>query len=158
MAAPADIRKITDTVGEFPTTHRNGMRVPARLCAIHALLSAMDDGVFDQISGVACLPGIVGSAWCMPDGRWGYGFPIGGTAAFDPESGVISPSGFGFDISCGMRVAATSLSLEEVRPRLAELMEGLFLRIPAGVAKEGCAGIGAAEKDNERHRARRYSL
>jgi tRNA-splicing ligase RtcB len=145
MAAPADIRKITDMLWELPASHAPGMRVPARIYASAKLLSEMDDGVFDQISNVACLPGIVGHALCMPDGHWGYGFPIGGVAAFDAEDGVISPGGIGFDVNCGMRLVLTNLSLSEVRPRLHELVDGLFRRIPAGVGKDGFLGIDPDE-------------
>ena len=70
-----------------------GMLVPARIYATKKLLDEMDNGVFDQVTNVACLPGIQKAAYCMPDGHWGYGFPIGGVAAFDKEEGVISPGG-----------------------------------------------------------------
>ncbi len=82
--------------------------VPARLYASETLLAGMDAGVFEQVTNVACLPGIVRAALCMPDGHWGYGFPIGGVAAFRADTGVISPGGIGFDINCGMRVLRTS--------------------------------------------------
>jgi tRNA-splicing ligase RtcB (3'-phosphate/5'-hydroxy nucleic acid ligase) len=114
------------------------MRVPARIFADESLLAAMDDGVFEQAVNMASLPGIVEAAWCMPDGHLGYGFPIGGMAAFDMEEGVISPGGIGFDINCGMRLVRTSLTADEVRPRLRELVESLAARIPAGV---GAAGL-----------------
>ncbi len=143
MGVPADIRKVSDYVWEIPPAHREGMRVPARIYASRSLLSAMDDGVYDQICSVACLPGIVGCASCMPDGHWGYGFPIGGVAAFDPEDGVISPGGIGFDINCGMRLARTGLTLPEVKPRLKELLDGLFKGIPAGVGREGLLCLNA---------------
>jgi tRNA-splicing ligase RtcB len=92
----------------------------------------MDDGVFDQITNVATLPGMVRYASCMPDGHWGYGFPIGGVAAMDAKTGVISPGGIGFDINCGMRLVVTQLTYSEVKPRLHELVDALFKRIPAG--------------------------
>jgi tRNA-splicing ligase RtcB len=143
MGAPRDILKIADYLWELPVTHREGMRVPARIYATGKLLSEMDDGVFDQISNVACLPGIVGYASCMPDGHWGYGFPIGGVAAFDPEEGVISPGGIGFDVNCGMRLIRTDLTLPEVQPRLKELLDGLFKSVPAGVGRDGLLDMGA---------------
>jgi len=96
--------------------------VPARIYASEALFQQLDQGVFEQITNVACLPGIVGHALCMPDGHWGYGFPIGGVAAFDSRDGVISPGGIGFDINCGMRLLRTALTEAEVRPRLSELV------------------------------------
>ena len=104
----------------------------------------MDDGVFSQTCNMACLPGVLEAAWCMPDGHLGYGFPIGGMAAFDLEHGVISPGGIGFDINCGMRLLRTGLTVEEVRPRLRELVDALFARIPAGV---GASGLLQLKKD-----------
>jgi tRNA-splicing ligase RtcB len=114
------------------------MRVPARIIASETLLGGMEVGVFDQAANVACLPGILNYSYCMPDGHWGYGFPIGGVAAMDPDSGVISPGGIGFDINCGMRLCLTTLTEEEVRPRIHELVDLLFARIPTGV---GCTGF-----------------
>ena len=113
------------------------MLVPARLLASDDLLSTMDEGVFRQITNVACLPGIVEHALCMPDGHWGYGFPIGGVAAFDVDQGVISPGGIGFDINCGMRLLRTNLTESQVRPRLEELMTRLFEAVPSGVGTRG---------------------
>jgi tRNA-splicing ligase RtcB len=97
----------------------------------------MDAGVFEQVTNVATLPGIVRHAYCMPDGHWGYGFPIGGVAAMDAETGVISPGGIGFDINCGMRLVVTNLTYPEVQPRLKELVDALFKRVPAGVGSTG---------------------
>jgi tRNA-splicing ligase RtcB len=97
----------------------------------------MDEGVFRQLTNVACLPGIVEHALCMPDGHWGYGFPIGGVAAFDLDLGVISPGGIGFDINCGMRLLRTNLVEEEVRPKLEALMTRLFELVPSGVGTKG---------------------
>src|SRR5512134_2393196 len=137
MALAKDIQRVSDTVWEIPVTHKEGMRVPGRIVATEKLLAEFDEGVIDQLTNVATLPGIVGYAYCMPDGHWGYGFPIGGVAAMDPVSGVISPGGIGFDINCGMRLVLTSLTEAEVRPRLHQLVDLMFARIPTGV---GCSG------------------
>lgn len=137
MAIPSEIKKISDTVWEIPITYKAGMLVPARIYATEKLLSGMDAGVFDQVTNVACLPGIIKYAFCMPDGHWGYGFPIGGVAGMDPESGVISPGGIGFDINCGMRLVLTNLTYEEVKPELKNLIDSLFYRIPSGVGSTG---------------------
>jgi tRNA-splicing ligase RtcB len=128
---------IAEDIWEIPPGEKPGMRVPARIYASEALLAAMDAGVFEQVTNVACLPGIVGGALCMPDGHWGYGFPIGGVAAFRVEDGVISPGGIGFDINCGMRVLLTSLTEAEVRPRLRQLVDALFAAVPSGVGARG---------------------
>jgi tRNA-splicing ligase RtcB (3'-phosphate/5'-hydroxy nucleic acid ligase) len=138
MSLPPQLRKVSDTVWELPTSYKSGMLVPARIIATEPLLAGMEAGVFEQTANVACLPGIVNYAYCMPDGHWGYGFPIGGVAAFDPAHGVISPGGIGFDINCGMRLCLTTLTEEEVRPRIRELVDQLFAAIPTGV---GCTGF-----------------
>ena len=122
------------------------MRVPVRVIGTQGLLQKMDDAVFDQASNVACLPGIVRYAYCMPDGHSGYGFPIGGVAATDPSAGgVISPGGIGFDINCGMRLLRTNLSYEEVKPRIEELVNTLFSMVPAGVGSRGALRVSRTQ-------------
>jgi len=138
MSLPPQLRRISANIWELPVTYKEGMRVPARIIASESLIGGMEAGVFDQAANVACLPGITGYSWCMPDGHWGYGFPIGGVAAMDPETGVISPGGIGFDINCGMRLVLTTLTEEEVRPRINDLVDRLFAAIPTGV---GCTGF-----------------
>lgn len=116
MPVPHQLRRISPTVWELPVSYKEGMRVPGRIIATEALLEAMEAGVFEQTANVACLPGILRYSYCMPDGHWGYGFPIGGVAAMDPNTGVISPGGIGFDINCGMRLVLTNLTEEQVTP------------------------------------------
>ncbi len=145
MAIPKNIRKITDTLWEIPAGAKKGMNVPARIYATERLLGDMDDGVFEQVTNVAGLPGVVGSSFCMPDGHWGYGFPIGGVAAMDPETGVISPGGIGFDVNCGMRLVRTGLTVDEVRPRLRDLVDGLFKAVPSGVGSSGTVRVSRDE-------------
>src|SRR5512135_3904151 len=109
-------------------------RHEARLYGNRALLEAMDDKVLEQITNVAKLPGLVGPAMAMPDAHWGYGFPIGGVAAFDPEhGGIISAGGVGFDISCGIRCLRTDLTVADVAPNADMLGDALLRSIPAGV-------------------------
>ena len=148
MPVPSALRNIAPTVWELPVSYKPGMLVPARIFATEKLLHAMDAGVFEQVSNVACLPGIINHAYCMPDGHWGYGFPIGGMAAMDPETGVISPGGIGFDINCGMRLVLTTLSYDEVKPHIHELVNALFYRIPSGV---GCSGFVKCSQDEFRN-------
>ncbi|MBU0705999.1 RtcB family protein [Patescibacteria group bacterium] len=122
------------------------MRVPARIFASPKLLETMDKGVYDQITNVATLPGIVEAACCMPDGHWGYGFPIGGVAAFDPDAdGVILPGGIGFDINCGMRLITTSLTEKDVLPRLHDLIAHLYAKIPVGAGQHGFVRMDQGE-------------
>jgi tRNA-splicing ligase RtcB len=136
---------VGDCIWEIPRSAKEGMHVPARIYASEALLAGMDAGVFEQVTNVACLPGIVRAALCMPDGHWGYGFPIGGVAAFRADTGVISPGGIGFDINCGMRLIRTRLTEDEVRPRLTELVEALFRAVPCGVGARGFLPVTEAE-------------
>jgi len=112
------------------------------------LMAAMDDKVLEQIGNVARLPGLVGSAMAMPDAHWGYGFPIGGVAAFDPDAGgIVSAGGVGFDISCGIRCLRTNLTLAQIAPKLEALGERLFQTIPAGVGVEGDLKLSIDELD-----------
>ncbi|MBP7734778.1 MAG: RtcB family protein [Spirochaetes bacterium] len=133
----APLKKINDFLYEIPADYKPGMRVPARIYATMKLIENMDNAVLDQITNVCLLPGIIKHALCMPDGHSGYGFPIGGVAAIDPDRGVISPGGIGFDINCGVRLMATSLTLAEIKPHLKTLVQALFNRVPSGVGSDG---------------------
>ncbi|HJS32794.1 MAG TPA: RtcB family protein [Alphaproteobacteria bacterium] len=122
------------------------MRVPAVILASEALMREMDDKVFEQIGNVARLPGIVGAAYAMPDAHWGYGFPIGGVAAFDPaRGGIVSAGGVGFDISCGVRLLLTGLRRTDVEPFKTELAKSLYRSIPAGVGSTGRIALEDAQ-------------
>jgi len=125
-----------------------GMRVPAVIYADEALIRDMDDKVYEQATNVAALPGIVQASYVMPDAHWGYGFPIGGVAAFDPDAGgVVSAGGVGFDISCGVRTMLTGLTVADILPLQHALAESLFRQIPAGVGSTGAITLDAAEMD-----------
>ncbi len=116
----------------------NGMHVPGIIFASEDLILAMDEKVYQQVCNVARLPGIVNASYAMPDAHWGYGFPIGGVAAFDPEQGgVVSAGGVGFDISCGVRTLHTGLSVQQVMLKQKELADVLFKYIPAGLGSTG---------------------
>src|SRR5712692_10015003 len=123
------------------------MLVPAKIYATRKLLDAMDSGVIEQVTNVACLPGIVRQAYAMADAHWGYGFPIGGVAAFDLEKGVISPGGIGFDINCGMRLIRTNLRFSEVKPKVKELVDLMFRLVPAGVGVKGFLRVSDSQFD-----------
>jgi len=114
------------------------MRVPAVIYADEQLIRDMDNKVYEQLCNVATLPGIVKAAYAMPDAHWGYGFPIGGVAAFDPdEGGVISAGGVGFDISCGVRTLHTGLRKQDIQEHKQALADMLFYKVPAGVGSTG---------------------
>ncbi|MDP1529300.1 MAG: RtcB family protein [Rhodoferax sp.] len=124
------------------------MRVPAVIYADQALIREMDEKVYEQITNVATLPGIVQAAYAMPDAHWGYGFPIGGVAAFDAdEGGVVSAGGVGFDISCGVRTLHTGLQAADIAPLKQRLADRLFAHIPAGVGSTGQLRLNAGEMD-----------
>ncbi|MDD5462758.1 MAG: RtcB family protein [Methylococcales bacterium] len=117
---------------------KGNMRVPAIIYADEQLLQDMDQKVYEQITNVASLPGIVEAAYAMPDAHWGYGFPIGGVAAFDPEQGgVVSAGGVGFDISCGVRTLHTGLNMIELQPHKQALADELYRKVPVGVGSKG---------------------
>jgi tRNA-splicing ligase RtcB (3'-phosphate/5'-hydroxy nucleic acid ligase) len=145
MAVIKDIKRISEAVWEVPISYKPGMRVPVRIYATSRLLKDMEEGVFEQITNVAMLPGIVGYAHCMPDGHQGYGFPIGGMAAMDAKNGVISPGGIGFDINCGMRLLRTNLTYDEVKPKLVQLVDRLYQRVPAGMGAKGTIKLSKDE-------------
>ncbi len=126
------VTPVSDEVWEIASSEKEGMLVPARIYATPAIFQSMDAGVFEQVTNVACLPGIRRYAFCMPNGHWGYGFPIGGVAAFDARTGIISPGGVGYDVNCGMRLIRTDLTRQDVQPHLDRLMADLFRRVPAG--------------------------
>jgi tRNA-splicing ligase RtcB (3'-phosphate/5'-hydroxy nucleic acid ligase) len=125
------------------------MRVPAIIYADKQLIEAMDHKVYEQVCNVATLPGIVKASYAMPDAHWGYGFPIGGVAAFDPDKGgVVSAGGVGFDISCGVRCLHTGLRVEDVLPVQQKLADALFRDIPAGLGSTGAIRLKHREMDN----------
>ncbi len=116
-----DLKKISDFIWEIPKELLTGMRVPGRIFLSKALLNYLEPGAIQQVANVATLPGIQKYSFAMPDVHTGYGFPIGGVAAFDVNEGIISPGGVGFDINCGTRLLATTLKLEEIYPKIQEI-------------------------------------
>jgi tRNA-splicing ligase RtcB len=144
-----DLQKFTQvSETEWRVEAFGQMRVPGIIFATEELMREMDQKVFEQLVNVACLPGIVKAAYAMPDAHWGYGFPIGGVAAFDPDhGGVVSAGGVGFDISCGVRCLRTHLKVEDVQRVKARLADVLSLRIPAGVGSTGRLRLDAGEMD-----------
>jgi tRNA-splicing ligase RtcB (3'-phosphate/5'-hydroxy nucleic acid ligase) len=123
------------------------MRVPGIVYASESMLRGdAQNEPLKQVANVATLPGILKASMAMPDMHWGYGFPIGGVAAFDWNSGVISPGGVGYDINCGVRLALTSLVEKELRPKLKTLIDALFRDIPSGVGSTGSIKLSFAEE------------
>src|SRR5215470_7361585 len=131
---------------EWELPRSGAMRVPGVLYADEALIDAMDDKVAEQVANVAALPGIVKASFAMLDAHWGYGFPIGGVAAFE-EDGVVSAGGVGFDISCGVRTLTTGLAAHDIEPVKRELADMLYARIPAGVGSTGALRLSPPQMD-----------
>jgi tRNA-splicing ligase RtcB len=133
---------------EWHIEPQEGMHVPGIVYASEALMREMDHKVYEQVVNVARLPGIVKASYAMPDAHWGYGFPIGGVAAFDAEQGgVISAGGVGFDISCGVRTLTTGLRRARVEQKKRRLADALFADIPAGVGSTGQLRLRVREMD-----------
>ncbi len=141
------LKKITDYKWELPKTYKRGMRVPAYFYISRKLMQILERDAVEQAANVATMPGIQVASLVMPDVHVGYGFPIGGVAAFDAEEGVVSPGGVGFDINCGVRLIRTNLKVDEVRKRIKELIDALFVAVPSGVGSEGRLRVSDKELD-----------
>jgi len=137
-----ELRRVDDNTWEIPAHGR--MTVPARIYASHKLVEyARGDSTLEQARNVACLPGIQRMSYVMPDAHQGYGFPIGGVAASDLETGIISPGGVGYDINCGVRLLRTDFTAEDVAGKRKELLAEIFKEVPAGVGKGGVTKLSA---------------
>jgi tRNA-splicing ligase RtcB (3'-phosphate/5'-hydroxy nucleic acid ligase) len=143
---PAHFTRIDETAWRIEPV--GAMRVPAIIYADENLIRDMDEKVYVQAANVATLPGIVQASYAMPDAHWGYGFPIGGVAAFDAEQGgVISAGGVGFDISCGVRTMLTGLRVPDILTVQKQLADSLFHQIPAGLGSKGAITLDAFDMD-----------
>ena len=139
------LRRIDEYRWEIP--REGAMRVPGIIYASDKLMKAMGkDESPKQVANVAQLPGIVTHSLAMPDMHWGYGFPIGGVAAFDINSGIVSPGGVGYDINCGCRLVATNLRREEIRPQMAKIVNALFQHVPSGVGSRGALKLSRSDE------------
>jgi tRNA-splicing ligase RtcB len=143
----SNLNRVDRYLWEIPKT--GDMNVPGHLFATDELLEDMDEKVREQVTNVACLPGIQVASLAMPDAHWGYGFPIGGVAAFDPdEGGIISMGGVGFDIACGVRALKTGMKKDEIQPKLTQLIDTLFKAVPAGLGSTGEIKVKGREIDD----------
>src|SRR6516164_5544961 len=144
--ATLPLRRLDAYRWEIPVGYKPGMRVPGLIYADEALLPQIqEDQAIEQVANAATLPGIVRRAIAMPDIHWGYGFPIGGIAAMRLDDGVVSPGAVGYDINCGVRLLATRLVEDDIRPNLGVLTDSLFRNIPSGVGAHGRLRLSAAE-------------
>lgn len=131
------LKKVRECVWEIPGDYNKSMRVPGRIYLNDATIDSLEPGAIEQVANVACLPGIQQASIGLPDIHFGYGFSIGGVAAFSARTGVISPGGVGFDINCGVRMLHTNLTEDEAKPKMKELINTLFNNIPSGVGSKG---------------------
>lgn len=140
-----ELKRITPFCYEIPKS--GAMNVPGRVFMSDSMAARLNETeALQQVANVATLPGILTASMAMPDMHWGYGFPIGGVAAFDWDSGVISPGGVGYDINCGVRLAGTGLEGKEIRPVVDRLVNALFQNIPSGVGSTGSVKLSRKEE------------
>ena len=133
-----NLTKINDWIWEIPKSYRSDMRVPARVYVSEKMLAGISrDRSLEQLVNVATLPGIQKYALAMPDVHEGYGFPVGGVAAFDAQTGVISPGGIGYDINCGVRLLRSDLTRDEITSGLGKLATAIYEEVPSGVGRGG---------------------
>jgi tRNA-splicing ligase RtcB len=153
------LEKIDDYRWLIPRTYKAGMRTDAMVFASERLLEAIrKDDSLEQAANVAMLPGIVGRALAMPDIHQGYGFPIGGVAAVDEQTGVVSPGGVGFDINCGVRLLSSSLVLKDVKPKLHDLVNQLFRDVPSGTGKSSQLNISDTDLNRILEKGPRWAI
>jgi tRNA-splicing ligase RtcB len=140
------VRKIDDYRWEIPRSYKPEMRVPGLVFASEEMLRQIaQEQALEQVANAATLPGIVGRALAMPDVHWGYGFPVGGVAAFGVDDGIISPGAIGFDIDCGIRMVRTNMTEADVRKHLEPLVDALFAAVPSGVGSTGRLKLRTSE-------------
>ncbi|MBQ6443717.1 MAG: RtcB family protein [Methanosphaera sp.] len=147
MVTKADLEKVRDGVYEIASNKEKGMRVSARVYMDDESVKTIDDGALQQVANVAHLEGIQKRSIGLPDIHFGYGFSIGGVAAFAENNGVISPGGVGFDINCGVRLVKTNLTKEDITPYMNDLVEDLFKKIPSGLGSNGIKHLKETEID-----------
>jgi tRNA-splicing ligase RtcB len=150
--------RITENEWEVPVGYIPGMRVPGRFFLSESLRRILEPGALQQLANVATLPGILKHALAMPDIHWGYGFPIGGVAAFSLEEGVISPGGVGFDINCGVRLLTTPLSLQDVNNRKKDLIDQFFNVVPTGVGAKSSQKLPSQALDEMMGKGARWAV
>jgi len=148
MIRKQDFTRISPVLWEIPTSYRQDMRVPVRIFASERLLEAtLGDKSITQAVNASTLPGLVSHVTVMPDMHQGYGFPIGGVAATELPSGVISPGGIGYDINCGVRMLATNITHDELKPYVGDLSSALYANCPSGVGVKGKIRLSAKQLD-----------
>jgi tRNA-splicing ligase RtcB len=153
----ADVVQLDDFRWQFP--REGAMRVPGVAFADRPLLERMlADKTPDQIKNAACMPGILEASIAMPDAHWGYGLPVGGVVAFDPDEGVVSPGAVGYDIGCGVRLMRSRLTRAELAPRIEQLADALHRHVPCGVGSSGAVSVAKNELDDVLRRGAAWAV
>ena len=149
MAYQVPLEQVNEFTYRIPKSYQPGMLVDGLIYSSQKLIeSVKKDRAPEQVVNVAHLPGIVKYSLAMPDIHWGYGFPIGGVAATDPDNGgVISPGGVGFDINCGVRLLKTNLSLEDLKDKISKIVNLLFEDVPSGIGSKGNIRVSRSEEE-----------
>ena len=146
MGDKIPLERVDENRWRIPQRYNEAMNVPGMIYADDELMEMIqNDNALQQVANVATLPGIVGHSLGMPDIHWGYGFPVGGVAATDAETGVVSPGGIGFDINCGVRLLATDLVRDQIKGSVDRLADELFKNLPSGVGGDGMRLLNDAE-------------
>jgi tRNA-splicing ligase RtcB len=146
MPWQGELKKIDEFRYKIPRSYKSGMRTDGLIYASEKMLAQItSDEAPEQVANVAHLPGIVGCAMAMPDIHWGYGFPIGGVAAFDLDEGIISPGGVGYDINCGVRLLRTDLTDKDISGKIKDLVRAIFNNVPSGIGSTGKVRIDERE-------------
>ncbi|MEM0343892.1 MAG: RtcB family protein [Thermoplasmata archaeon] len=149
MAWTGPLNKLDEFRFEIPRSYKQCMSTSAIIYADDKLIQSIRaDNAPEQAANVACMPGIVGRSMAMPDIHWGYGFPIGGVAAFDAERGVISPGGIGYDVNCGVKLVRTNLTVTEIGKDIKRLIDEIFENVPSGVGEKGKLRLTSSEIDD----------
>jgi tRNA-splicing ligase RtcB len=149
LAWTGPLEKIDPFRYRIPKSFKKCMTTNAVIYSDEKMMESVKrDSAPEQAANVACLPGIVGESLAMPDIHWGYGFPIGGVAAFDSEAGVISPGGIGYDVNCGVKLVRTDLTVSDVGPRVRDLVDAIFGNVPSGVGEKGKVRLSHSEIDD----------
>ncbi|MFZ5906425.1 MAG: RtcB family protein [Nitrospirota bacterium] len=152
------ITRIDQSRIEIPPSYKEGMRVRGIIYVDDFLEKELEPQSIDQVANVATLPGIVGASMAMPDIHTGYGFAIGGVAAFDLKEGIVSPGGVGYDINCGVRLLRSNLTRQDVLPRLENLVSLLYSEIPSGVGSKGKIRLGPEDQKRILNRGARWAV
>jgi tRNA-splicing ligase RtcB len=144
---------------EIPKSFKSCMTTSAVIFSDDKMIkSVCADNAPEQAANVACLPGIVGKSLAMPDIHWGYGFPIGGVAAFDSEKGIISPGGIGYDVNCGVKLVRTDLTVKDVGPNIKKVIDTIFQNVPSGVGEKGKLRLTGSEVEDVLDQGARWAV